>query len=574
MSKLVLHEIGYRNFLSSGNQFTTITVDTHKTTLLCGQKGSGKTSVSDAICFTWFNKALRKISKTQLPNTINNKETETYTIFSIGTNRYKVLRGIKPNKLEITVNDEPLEIVSGKDPQEWLEELIGFSYKTLKHVVLLGNASLVPFMQMDAKERREVVEDLRELDIFSAMAKLAKEQTTVKTKEQSEVKSDVAVLTNKTSMLRTFITDTESNTTSQIESINQDIQKELSVIESKRATRSQLIDNGKTLAATIICDPEAIKSELDGLVSQRNQAESKKQRYEKTLDEFSALVDCPTCYQKVDSTHKHDIQEKVDNSILKLSGGLALIANEITALQEKVKHNQNVNNQLDLLRAEVKDVNQDIKICESHIEKYNSMIEKIQNSTQMIDGKKSELELAEKDLSVKQTLLDDVTIEINTLLECQKHLKDDGIKASLIEAFIPLFNSLVNKYLDKLDFFVRFELDGEFNEVIKSRHRDTFSYYSFSEGEKATIDMALLFAWREITMMSGNALTNFMVLDEVIDSSLDDSATSSMLDILEEMDCHTIVISHKARELFQNFERIIEFSKIKNFSVSKDITNE
>ena len=572
--KLQLKEVGYKNFLSSGNAYTVLSIDSHKTTLLCGLKGSGKTSLNDAITFTWFNKALRKINKSLLVNTITGKETETYTIFSIGENEYKVLRGIKPNKLEITVNGKELELVSGKDPQEWLEELLGFTFATMKHVILLGNASYTPFMKMDAKERRTVVEDLRGLDIFSTMSKIAKDELSERNKVLSTVNAEVMVLTNKSSMLKTFIEETESNTKSQLDSVDADIKHESSQIEAKQATRDSLISDGKTLAATIIGEPDAIYDELEALKLERQTAMNKKSHLEKTLDEFSSLATCPTCYQVVDGDHKHDIQDKVDNSIFKLSGGIGLITKTIDDLQKSHDHNVKVSNDLDAMRTDLKEINKDVKNHQSSIVKYNGMIERINTAASSISVRKDELMHNEISLSRKQEELLAVKLEIETLQECQKHLKDDGIKASLIEVFIPLFNSLVNKYLDRLDFFVKFELDNEFNETIKSRHRDNFSYYSFSEGEKQTIDIAMLLTWREITMLSGNALTNVLILDEIIDSSLDDTATASMLDILEEMDGNTIVISHKSRDLFQNFERVIEFTKVKNFSTMKDITNE
>lgn len=578
MAKLVLKEVSYKNFLSTGNSPTIIKINEHKTTLMCGNKGSGKTTLNDAICFTWFNKALRKINKSQLVNTINNGNTETSTTFSIGDNEYKVTRGIKPNKLEILVNGAELDLASGTEPQEWLEELIGFSFKTMKHVILLGNASYTPFMQMDAKERRELVEDLRDLDVFSAMAKLAKAELDKLNKTFVSVNSDAAVMKNKIVMLEQFIKESENDTTDRKSAINDDINQQQATIASKRTERASLVEDGKTLSSTLLIAPESFGTDLAALKNDRDAAVQKKKRLEVSINDFNKLTVCPTCKQEVGEDHKHGMQDKVNDSITKLSSGISLIQVDIDAKQIEYDHftstNLVINNELALLRASIKDIDVEIKTATSFIEKYQSMLSDIDKSVEGIDTRKSELSTTTLSFAAKSTELTILTDDISIIQECQKHLKDDGIKSSLIDAFIPIFNSLVNKYLEMMDFYVRFELDKEFNEIIKSRHRDVFSYYSFSEGEKQTIDIALLFAWRELTMLSGNALTNVIVLDEVFDSSLDIDTTSLVIDILSNMgeDTNIIVISHKPIDAFDGFDRTIAFEKQKNFSVMKEIT--
>lgn len=577
MAKLILKEVGYRNFLSTGNSPTIIKINEHKTTLLCGNKGSGKTTLNDAITFTWFNKALRKINKAQLVNSINNGNTETYTIFSIGENEYKVTRGIKPNKLEILVNGVEIDLASGKEPQDWLEELLGFTFKTMKHVILLGNASFTPFMQMDAKERRELVEDLRDLDVFSAMAKLAKTDLDKLNKLFINVNSDHAVSSNRVTMLTQFINESEKDTTERKSSILEDIKQQEEIISLKRSERALLVDEGKTLSGTFIIVPASFGMDLAGLKGDRDTAVAKKKRLEASIDDFSKLTICPTCKQEVGDDHKHGIQEKVDDSIQKLSIGIVLIQKDIDdkqiAYDNFVNTNAEINKKLDVLRNSIKEIDNDIKTAKTFIEKYELMLNDIDKSGENIDTRKEELResrlLNITQFGEIQTLSENISI----IQECQKHLKDDGIKSSLIDAFIPIFNSLVNKYLGMMDFFVRFELDKEFNETIKSRHRDVFSYYSFSEGEKQTIDIALLFAWRELTMLSGNALTNVIVLDEVFDSSLDADTTGLVIDILSNMgeDTNIIVISHKPVDAFDGFDRIITFEKQKNFSIMKEI---
>ena len=573
MAKLILHSVGWKNFLSTGSAGTEIQLDQHKTTLICGATGSGKTSISDAICFTWFNRALRDINKSQLVNTITNGGTETFTVFSIGNNKYKVLRGIKPNKLEITVNGVQLDLPAGKDPQDWLESLLGFTYKTCKHVILLGNASFTPFMQMKALERRELVEDLRNLDIFSAMSKIAKVELDKLNKTFGGYNSEVMVLNNKIEMLNQFITESEQNTTDQKKQIFDDIATQNALLHYKRAERVRFIEQGVSLSNTFKGVPATIKAELDALLLSKRDAQEKKNRLTKSINEFDQLTICVTCKQVVGEEHKHSIHTQVEKSIVKIDSGLTLIDVDINALKEQHEYNQTIKVQLDEIRGKIQVIDQEIKQAVSFVAKYEQMISNIDKSGEGVEVRKVELEKSKSTHQIKEIELIGLSEEISVLQECQRHLKDDGIKASLIDQFIPIFNSLVNKYLNMMDFFVRFELDKEFNETIKSRHRDVFSYYSFSEGEKNQIDIALLFAWRELTMLSGNALTNVVVLDEVFDSSLDDSTASMVMEILGNMNDETniVVISHKPKETFDMFERVLVAQKIKNFSVMEEV---
>lgn len=573
MSKLILKEVGWKNFLSTGSAGTVIKLDVAPTTLISGATGSGKTSLNDAICFTWFNKALRNINKNQLINTINNGNTETFTAFSIGTNDYKITRGIKPNKLEILVNGVELDLPSGRDPQEWIEALIGFSYKTCKHVVLLGNASYTPFMQMKTPERRELVEDLRSLDVFSAMSKLAKLELDRLNKSFSTLNGEVMVLNNKTTMLVDFITESEKNTTDRKSLIENDIAEQMLLITSTKEKRSDLVTMGKALAETYQGKPEDVRREISELTQTKRDAMARKMTLEKNMSDLNKLTTCPTCKQQVGEDHKHGIEQSVIKGLAKIDSGIELINTDLDKLDISNNHNVIIERQLSELRSQIVDLDNKIKTAESFIAKYKVMIDDIQKSGNGIETRKSELFATKSMVELKEIELSDFASQISVLQESQRHLKDDGIKASLIDQFIPIFNSLVNKYLGMMDFFVRFELDKEFNESIKSRHRDEFSYYSFSEGEKQQIDLALLFAWRELTMLSGNALTNVIVLDEVFDSSLDANVTELVINILGEMDDSTniVVISHKTNETFDTFERTITFEKIKNFSVIREL---
>ena len=287
----------------------------------------------------------------------------------------------------------------------------------------------------------------------------------------------------------------------------------------------------------------------------------------------SKLPICPTCYSEINEQHVEHSKEKINKAITKIDNGLALIDVDILILNEKNAYNLQIDEKLQDIRNDIILIDREVKSAQSFITKYEQMIADIDKAGEGVEVRKAELKTTKTVVESKEAELSELSSQIAVLQECQRHLKDDGIKASLIDQFIPIFNSLVNKYLGMMDFFVRFELDKEFNETIKSRHRDEFSYYSFSEGEKQQIDLALLFAWRELTMLSGNALTNIIVLDEVFDSSLDGDITDLVIGILGGMDTNTniVVISHKPSTTFDTFERTISFEKIKNFSVMREL---
>jgi len=571
MPKINFEEVGFKNFLSTGNQYTIISLNTHFTTFLYGENGSGKTTFADAISFALYGKPLRSINKPQLINSINNSDCEVYLKVSIGNVKYKIVRGIKPNKLEIYVDDsiESIEPPAGRELQDWLESLIGFTHKTYKHVVSLGNASYTPFLQLSPKDRRELVEDLRELNIFANMAKIAKDEIYLLNKEFTKIESDYKVLISKSEMLKGFIEQNEKETLERKSVIENDIKEILEKTNIQKERKNGLIEEGKKVSETLLnkqIDETRFK-ELSQLLQKYN---NKIDSLQEKMNNIVSIEKCITCYQSVTKDHKHHIETKGKETISQYYEEISIIKEEYDILKNKCELYSVNSNILENIREDILKINKDLKTWGEIVEKYESMILKIDFSNTSIETRKLELKTVVdeiKDVSEKCGIIKD---KIQILTDCQRHLKDDGIKASIINEFIPIFNTLVNKYLEELDFFVRFELDYEFNETIKSRHRDTFSYYSFSEGEKQRIDVAIMLAWRELTKLSGSDLASILILDEVFDSSLDQSAVDLLIEMIRNVDNNVFIISHKPMESFGEVDRILKFQKINNYSVMSE----
>lgn len=556
--------------MSTGNQFTVITLNEHPITLVTGNSGDGKTTMMDALSFVWFGKALRPINKPILVNTINGKDCEVYVIFKKFRHIYKITRGIKPNTLDIDCDGEPLNMPAGKEPQEMIDELLGFTHKVMKHVVLLSNASYVPFMRMNAKERREIVEELRELYVFSEMAKLAKDEVDIVKKSISDTQNKIALEEKQKVLLEGFIRESSKTHTDRIQSLQAELDNHAMDVQHLREQRCEIIAKGKAKKPEME-GYEEVKTKLSELKTKKIKL-TERNRTLKSSSSIETLEKCPTCFQLVGDDHKHDIAEKAKAAI---DGNLVTIGeidHFISECETNILLYKEVEKELDNLRQQVSTIDTKLSMKKSTMESNTREIEKLSVPQEGTERYLGQLKEAESNLGQLEPKIEAYKLDLLILQECQKHLKDDGIKASLVEEFIPTFNALANKYLDRMDFFVQFELDKDFNETIKSRHRDEFTYYSFSEGEKQRIDLALLFAWRELSKMSGLVLPNVLFLDEVFDSSLDPGTADRVIEILTEIGDHTnvVCISHTT-DLPPVFSRIVKFSKQKNYSIMSDV---
>ena len=560
-------EIGWRNLLSTGNQYTVLIFDeTTPMTLVTGASGSGKTTMMDALSLCWYGKALRPINKPALVNSINGKDCEVYTIFQKYGKLYKVTRGIKPNTLSIECDGLEIEAPAGSELQDTLDEIVGVSFKVFKHVVALSPSSYVPFMQMTPKERREVVEELRELHIFTEMAKAAKSEIDALKTELSEIQNQIRVLETKKSVTERFL---EEANTSQNEQVIE-LKSRITTIESE-------IIGHESEKAVITGIGVSKKDDLSGYEENREKhgeiykAILRLKERNETLRQagnIQSIEKCPTCYQIVGEDHKHSIAVKVTESVEK---NVAKIQQLEESLEEKSKELDKyklIEKELTELRSKVSNINTMIQMKQSSVKTMQKDLDKLQTPKEGTERHLEELKTTKECLGSLVASEELKNVSMGILVECQKHLKDDGIKASLVEEFIPSFNNLVNQQLDQMDFFVQFDLDRDFNETIKSRHRDVFTYYSFSEGEKLRIDLALLFAWRMLSELSGIVLPDILLLDEVFDSSLDSATADRVVDILINMSNTTniVAISHSS-DLPPVFSRSLVFTKQKNYSI-------
>ena len=570
---IYFEKLRFKNFLSTGNNFTEVEFEKTPTTLVVGQNGAGKSTMLDALSFAIFGKPHRKISKTQLVNSINGKGTIVEVEFRIGSSNYKVVRGIKPNKFEIWVNGNMVNQNShAREYQQMLENnIIKLNHKSFHQIVVLGSSSFVPFMQLSGGARREVIEDLLDINVFSKMNGILKEQTSIlKDKINNNAHEinlvDTKILAQK-KYLRDLTTITSAQKKEKQETIN-NLQEDIRVLnESNGTLTSEITTNQPTL------NEESTKvsgniTELDKFMTQ---FKTKQKNVVKQAKFFSENDTCPTCEQDIDAdTKQHHLSE------CKTKAG---------TIKDALEMGEKKRNSLDLLLEQVNTKLNEVREWQSKVNantqeigRINTNITRLQNEIQEIEDNTGDLTEANEGLEKLRIEKEGLQEDKFKLAEQNSYnrvnaelLKDTGIKTKIIRQYLPVINQLTNKYLQILDFFVHFDLDGSFAETIRSRHRDAFSYDSFSEGEKQRIDLSLLFTWRQIAKMKNSVATNLLILDETFDSSLDEEGIENLMKIIATVaeDTNVFVISHKSELEDAAFERKLEFVKEKNFSKLK-----
>ena len=570
---IYFEKLRFKNFLSTGNNFTEVEFEKTPTTLVVGQNGAGKSTMLDALSFAIFGKPHRKISKTQLVNSINGKGTIVEVEFRIGSSNYKVVRGIRPNKFEIWVNGNMVNQNShAREYQTMLENnIIKLNHKSFHQIVVLGSSSFVPFMQLSGGARREVIEDLLDINVFSKMNGILKEQTSIlKDKMNSNAHEinlvDTKILAQK-KYLRDLTTITSAQKKEKQETIS-NLQEDIRVLnESNEKLTSEITTNQPTL------NEESTKvsgniTELDKFMTQ---FKTKQKNVVKQAKFFSENDICPTCEQDIDAdTKQHHLSE------CKTKAGTIKDALE---MGEKKRDSLNLLlEQVNTKLNEVREWQSKVNANTQEIGRINTNITRLQNEIQEIEDNTGDLTEANEGLEKLRIEKEGLQEDKFKLAEQNSYnrvnaelLKDTGIKTKIIRQYLPVINQLTNKYLQILDFFVHFDLDGSFAETIRSRHRDAFSYDSFSEGEKQRIDLSLLFTWRQIAKMKNSVATNLLILDETFDSSLDEEGIENLMKIIATVaeDTNVFVISHKSELEDAAFERKLEFVKEKNFSKLK-----
>ena len=567
------NRVAWKNFLSTGNTFTEIQLDRDSTTLIVGGNGAGKSTMLDALSFGLFGKPYRNINKPQLINSINNKDCKVEVEFTVGPNRYKVVRGMKPQMFEIHRNGELFNETShAREFQKMLEQnILKLNHKSFHQIVVLGSSSFVPFMQLATGQRREVIEDLLDINIFSKMNGILKEGIAVIRDKINDKNHQVDLVRSKIEMQRKYIRDIKNLNEEKIREKQTEITTQEDTIVQVNAENEKIQE---ALQTKYDHTDEALRISTDHM-NKEILAQSVLKRDIAALVKESKFFDendvCPTCTQQITEDIKHEKKTEIAKKAEEVQASYQKITDGIEATKELV---ENLTNESYEQQALVSDLNQNnLKISMAH-----EAISKLEKEITQISGTKTNIVEATNELD---SYIDQKDSLITEKMELdQEHdyskammemLKDTGIKTKIIRQYLPVMNKYINNYLQTLDFFVHFELDEAFNETIRSRHRDSFSYDSFSEGEKQRIDLALLFTWRQIARMKNSVATNLLVLDETFDSSLDNDGIENLFKIIYSLGetANVFVISHKGEILDNRFKHKIEFYKDKNFSKIK-----
>ena len=564
---VIFNTVRWKNFLSTGNSFTEIQLDQNPSTLVVGENGAGKSTILDALCFVLFNKPFRQISKSQLLNSINQREAEVEVEFTTQNKKVKIIRGIKPNKFEIYVDDVMInQNANAKDYQKHLEQqILKFNYRSFTQVVILGSSTFVPFMQLNSKARREVVEDILDIKIFSLMNLVLK--TKVREINTNITDSNYAtdLTKSKIEIQEKYIEDSKNNRDTILSEKTNLISANEEEIFANKKKETELQQSTDTFLEAMKGE-DKVTDKRDKLKDIQFSLKDKHNRNTSLIKFFEENDDCPTCEQHIDEEFKcKSIDEKL-LEVRELETGLHKLSDEMNKVNKKVKDFRNLASAIQKNQVEIGKYRSTI----TQLEKFNSTLEA--EIKQIKDKEIAEEDVKKLDkLQEKLYSLDSTSKKLKEELfyydVARNLLQDTGIKTKIIKQYLPIMNKLINTYLSSMDFFVNFNIDENFNETIKSRFRDDFTYANFSEGEKMRIDLALLFTWRAIAKMKNSTNTNLLILDEIFDSSLDTDGTDAFLKILGTFDKENVfVISHKQDMLFDKFRHTIKFEKSRNFS--------
>ena len=555
----------WKNFLSTGNNFTEIQLDRNPTTLIIGENGAGKSTILDALCFGLFGKPFRNISKGQLLNTVNGSSAMVELEFRIGTKEIKVRRGIKPNVFEIYINGKMYnQDANARDYQKYLEQqILKLNYRSFTQVVILGSSTFVPFMQLKARHRREVVNEILDIQIFSIMNLLMRERIKTITADIRENEYQHELAEEKITMQEKYIKDTKSNKKNLItEKTNLMAGNEEEVFKQEANNKILKVENETYISQ--ITDTDKVKEQFEKMKDIQSTLTEKKNTNSKMLTFFEDNDICPTCEQPLDNAE--EMISAKQQEVEKFTTALNDLTKVLAKSQNRQKEIKDIHDRIRTNEVKMAQSNSSIKELEKFNATLASEIKALESGT-VTKEEENKLKKLKKDFGFfdkeKSKLREDLTYSE----AARNMLQDTGIKTKVIKKYLPIMNKLINTYLNSMEFYVNFTLDENFNETIKSRYRDEFTYASFSEGEKMRIDLALLFTWRAVAKMKNSTNTNLLILDEIFDSSLDGTGTDEFLKILNTLEGENVfVISHKGDVLVDKFDSTIKFEKIKNFS--------
>jgi len=565
---IIFKSVSWKNFLSTGNTPNKVELDGHSTTLIVGKNGEGKSTILDALTFSLFNKPFRDINKNQLVNSINQKNCVVEIEFSIGPIQYRVVRGIKPNIFEIYQNGTIInQDAAVKDYQKVLEQqILKLNYKTFTQVVILGSASFVPFMQLPVWQRREVIEDILDIKVFSTMNTILKEKIAENKEELSAVETEIRIITEQAKAQKSLIDSLQHSKDQNVKVLKDKIETNINEINDKTQLVDLMNKDIEELNTKLVTKLDVDKN-LDMCKTNMNKLQQKMAGVDEHLQFFTQNETCPSCEQGIQHEHKDKIIDKITHEKQELNNGISTLNSAYTKLSRDLQDKQDVLNQIQdkniAISTEINAMNMLIK-ANNALEKEISELS-VQGD---IDVEKDKIKLLANDALQKNEVKMELVKEKQLQEIAGVLLRDTGIKTTIIREYLPAMNKLINMYLSAMDFFVKFELDESFNEKIKSRFRDEFTYASFSEGEKMRIDLAILFTWRQIAKMKNSVNTNLLLLDEIFDSSLDVAGTDYFLSVMDTLGENTnvFVISHKGDVLLDKFKNNIRFEKTNDFS--------
>jgi DNA repair exonuclease SbcCD ATPase subunit len=567
---ILFKKVTYSNFLAVGNVPTSINLNDSNTTLIIGSNGAGKSTIIESIIFALFNKSFRKVNKNQLINSINEKDCKVELEFSIGVKDYKIIRGLKPNIFEIWIDGVLLDQVSASsDQQKYLEQnILKLNYKSFTQIVILGSSTFVPFMQLPAAHRREIIEDLLDIRVFSSMNLILKDRIKVNNDSIKTRETEIEFLKEKVKMQKKHIDYISNQSQKNIEDKQnqiKDYEQQIVECENKQIEYNTQMDN--------LLKENVQHVDIKQLEKYKIKFSTKLSDHKSTVKFYQSNDVCPTCQQDLTEEVKDTNIHKCNTEISKMQHALEEVENEILDCQRTLDIQTKNLSKINQLNLEIASEHYRIKTFQKFILSVTEEIDKVNETNKDITSEKQKLTALASEGVVLQKQIDSMKNDKSHYEIISSLLKDSGIKSTIIKNYLPIMNQLINKNLQLMDFYINLNLDENFEETIKSRFRDEFSYTSFSEGEKMRIDLALMFTWRSIAKLKNSANTNLLILDEVFDSSLDIAGTEDFLRIITgiDKDTNVFVISHKNEILVDKFEKVLKFEKIKNFSKVKEL---